>query len=442
MHKSSQVRYVLAAACTLFLPAISLGQGAPPAAVPDLTQPEFAQEKLSVLERPRPEYDPIGYQFGPYTVVPSLELGETFDSNILGSQNFERSDFFTTVKPAISLQSDWPTDAVSFYAEGDVRQYARYSSENVGNMTARGSGRLDIERGQTLSLEAGYQIAHEDRYSPESEAATGFAGGGAYAKYPTEYSLTTGRLNYVYSPSRLGFEVQASVDDFQYSNEPTLNGGLAINSDRSRAEFSLIPRVSYELTPGYQAFFEATGNRRQYDTTADASPEHYKRSSSGYGFAGGTQINLGDFLSAEGYVGFQDQDYDDSRLGTNSGVYFGASVLWNITTLTSIRFQGSRTIQETILTNSSGFWDTQIKATVEHEILRNLLITAAAGYDVSQYKGIAREDSIVSGDIGARWALTQTYSLDATAGIQHRFSNAINNSFTRALLAINLKASF
>jgi hypothetical protein len=442
MHKSSQIRFALTAACTLFVPAISLGQTAPPVAVPDLTQPAFAEEKLSVLERPRPEYDPIGYRFGPYTVVPSLELGETFDSNILGSQNFERSDFITTVKPAVSLQSDWPTDAVSFDAQGDIRQYARYSSENVGNMLARGSGRLDIERGQTLSLEAGYQIAHEDRYSPESQAAAGFAGGGDYAKYPTEYSLTTGRLNYVYSPSRLGLEVQASVDKFEYSNEPTLNGGLAINNDRSRAEFSLVPRISYELTPGYQAFFEATGNRRQYDSTADASPEHYKRSSSGYAFAAGTQINLGDFLSAEGYVGYQNQDYDDSRLGTNSGVYFGASVLWNITTLTSIRFQGSRTIQETILTDSSGFWDTQIKATVEHEILRNLLVTAAAGYDLNEYKGISREDSIVSGEVGVRWALTQTYSLGATAGIQHRFSNQIDNSFTRALIAINLKASF
>jgi len=79
-------------------------------------------------------------------------------------------------------------------------------------MTVRGDGRLDIERGQTLSLEAGYQILHEDRYSPESQAATGFAGGGLYAKYPTEYSVTSGRINYVYSPSRLGFEIQATIN--------------------------------------------------------------------------------------------------------------------------------------------------------------------------------------------------------------------------------------
>jgi len=442
MQRYSQVRCALTAVWIL-LPVASWGQAASPVAVPDLTQPTFAEEKLSVLERTRPEYDPVGYRFGPYTVLPSLEIGETLDSNILGSQTFERSDFVTTVKPAISVQSDWPTNAASFYAQGDVRQYARYSSENVGNMVVRGDGRLDIERGQTLSLEAGYQILHEDRYSPESQAAAGFAGAGDYAKYPTEYSLTTGRLNYVYSPSRLGFEIQASVDKFQYSNEPTLNGdGLVINSDRSRAEFSLAPRVSYELTPGYQAFFEAIGNRRQYDTTFDASPDHLKRSSSGYAFAGGTQINLGDFLSAQGYLGFQNQDYDDARLGSNSGVYFGASVLWNITTLTSIRFQASRSIQETILADSSGFWDTQVKVSVEHELLRNILLTAGVAYDLAQYKGISREDSLASGRLGVRWALTQVYSLEGTAEIQHRFSNQVNNSFTRALIAVNLKASF
>ena len=106
MHKSLHVRYALTTACTLFIPAISLAQTVTPAAVPDLTQPEYAEEKVSVLERPRPEYDPVGYRFGPYTVIPSLDWGETFDSNILGSQNFERSDFITTIQPAVSLQSD------------------------------------------------------------------------------------------------------------------------------------------------------------------------------------------------------------------------------------------------------------------------------------------------------------------------------------------------
>ena len=153
-------------------------------------------------------------------------------------------------------------------------------------------------------------------------------------------------------------------------------------------------------------------------------------------------MDLGDFLSAEGYVGFQSQEYDDARLSANSGVYFGASVLWNITTLTSIRFKASRSVQETILADSSGFWDTQFSVSAEHELLENIILTAGAAYDPAEYKGISRQDMLVSGQLGLKWAFMQNYSLETTGEIQHRLSNEANNSFTRALIAVNLKASF
>jgi len=126
--------------------------------------------------------------------------------------------------------------------------------------------------------------------------AVSLAGGGTYALHPTEYALTTAQLTYVYSPSRLGFEIAASVNNFAFTNEPTLNGGLAINGDRNRNEFLVTPRVSYELTPGYQVFVEGWGNRREYDSTFDATPGRFKRSSTGYAIAAGGQVKIGDVV--------------------------------------------------------------------------------------------------------------------------------------------------
>lgn len=442
MAEIRAVELTVIAALMASLPVAALGQGSAPVMVPDLTLPAFAQEKISVVDRAHPEYDEVGYQFGPYILKPTISAAESVDSNILGSSSFERSDFITTIKPTISLDSDWASDAVGFYAEGDVAQYARYTSENVGNLIVRGDGRWDVDRGQTLTINAGYQVQHEDRYSPESQAAVSQAGGGTYAKYPTEYSLTNGGLTYVYSPSRLGFEVQATVNKYDYTNEPTLNGGLAIENDRSRVEYAITPRVSYELIPGYQAFVEGWANRHEYDSTFDATPEHLKRSSTGYAVATGTQINLGDLLSGEVYVGYQNQDYDDRRLSANSGVYLGASVLWNVTALTSLRFTASRSVQETILVGSSGFWDTELNATVEHELLRNIILTAGVSYGINEYQGIARDDSTISGNFGGRWKLTQIYSIGLSGVIQHRSSNLDGNSFTRAIVAVDFKAAF
>jgi hypothetical protein len=418
------------------------GQNLSPESTPNLTQPDFPQEKLSVSERPHPEYDEVGYRYASYIIKPTISLLETFDSNILGSSAFERSDFFTSAKPTLSIDSDWRTNAVSFYAEGDIAKYARYTSENVDNFLIRGDGRLDIEREQTLTLDASYQVGHESRYSPESQAAVSLAGGGTYALHPTQFALSTVQLTYVYSPSRLGFEIAASVNDYAFTNERTLNGGLAINGDRNRREFVVTPRASYELTPGYQVFVEGWGNRREYDSTFDATPGRFKRSSTGYAIAAGGQVKIGDVVTGELYVGYQDQMYDDERLAPNAGVYLGGSVLWNITPLTSLKLAVTRSVQETILLGSSGLWDTEINATAEHELLRNIILTAEAGFSLNDYQGISRNDTTVTGALGARWKFTQTYSVGVSGAIQHRSSNLSVNGFTRALIAVDVRAAF
>ncbi|MDB5395607.1 MAG: outer rane beta-barrel protein, partial [Rhodospirillales bacterium] len=196
---------LFSAGCMIYAVKAADAQDLSPNSVPNLTQPDFPPEKISIADRPHPEYDEVGYRIASYIVKPTISVTETFDSNILGSSSFERSDFFTSVRPTVGIESDWQTNAVSLYAEGNIARYARYTSENVDNFLARGNGRLDIERGQTLTFDAGYQIQHEARYSPESQAAVNQAGGGNYARFPTEYSLSTAQLTYVYSPSRWGF---------------------------------------------------------------------------------------------------------------------------------------------------------------------------------------------------------------------------------------------
>jgi hypothetical protein len=438
-------RVFLSVALALAVTAGARGQQItpPPEPVPSATAQTAgpAPEDRPVSERFQPEYDPIGFRLGSFLFNPSIDVGELWNSNILGSQDFEQSDFITRVQPAVSLASDWDTNSVSLIAQGDIQRYARYSSEDVDNMLVRGDGRLDIERGQTLSLDASYQIAHEARYSPESLFAAGSAGAGLYARYPTEYSLSTGQVTYVYAPRRLGFELQASVNDYQYTNEPTLNGGLAIQGDLSRTEYSISPKVTYEVSPDFEVFGEGWGNFREYKAP-DATPQHYQRSSSGYAVAAGTKLDLDRIITGEIYIGYQDQEYDDHRLAPNSGVYIGGSVLWNVTRLTSLKFAVSRSIQETNIAGSSGYWDTLITVSADHELLRNLILSAQAGYELQNYQGIDLNNSLLTAQLGGRWKFTRGYSLGVNAGIQRRWSNAAFGNFTQALIGIDVKATF
>jgi hypothetical protein len=424
-------RYAALAAVSSVLASTAHAQIAAPVPVPDLTQPAAAPETLSVFQRPRPELDPLGVRLGSFVVKPSLDIGGTFNTNVFGTHGGERSDFIATEAPSVDVTSDWGNHAIAFHANGDFRQFATNTTENVNNFVTAVEGRLDILRGQYLEAAAGYQVQHEDRASPDA----------TLGKFPTEYDVTTGRLSYVRSQTRIGVEVDATLDQYQFSNEPTgAGGGEFINSDRNREVYTLTPRVSYEINPGYQAFVEVTGNARKYDRRFDANG--FERSSAGYGAAVGTQFDLGRIITGSAYVGYQDQQYDDHRLSSTSGLWFGGSLLWNVTDLTSAKLTLTRTIEETILNNSSGFFDTEVAATVEHELLRNILIGGGLTYANSDYQGISRSDDLYGVNATARWLFNRNVSAGVIGTWQQRSSNQSFNDFDREIVMLDVKVQF
>jgi hypothetical protein len=416
-------------------------QTAQPVSVPDLTQPTVEPEFVSVGQRAHPEYDSPGLHYGAFILNPSLDVSEEYNSNIYGLP-IVRSDFITTVTPALDVTSTWGSDAFGFHAESDIARYAKSDQDDTANAIVQANGRLDIFHDQTLSLQAGYQALHEDRSSPDSIAQAQAAGSGALAVNPTPFSVLTGHFDYVYSPARIGYELIGNIDKYAFSNVPATDGGLVINSDQNREEYSLTPRVSYTFSADYRAFVQATGDIRTYDTTRDASPDHFERSSSGYGIAVGNAFDIDRVITGQFYIGYQNQDYDDRRLSTIGGLAFGGSVLWNVTQLTSIKLSGTRAAQETILEGASGVFDTTLEASVEHELLRNVLISLGVTYDNAAYQGVKQTDDTYGVNGSVRWKVNRYLTAGATVNYTKRSSNVGIDRFDRNEVIIDLKGQF
>src|SRR6266699_1072721 len=47
----------------------------------------------SVVERPRPEYDPLGIRFGSFFLYPRAELDEVYNDNVFATKTGTKSDF-------------------------------------------------------------------------------------------------------------------------------------------------------------------------------------------------------------------------------------------------------------------------------------------------------------------------------------------------------------
>jgi len=430
---------MLCTALALFAAASStLAQPANPPGIIVAPPEQTVPERQGVLDRARPDYDQLGIRLGSFLVFPTGQLAESYDTNVFATTTNTKSDFYTTLNPSIALRSDWNVHALDLEASSQTKRYAGLVSENVTNFAVSGGGRLDIQRDIYASASAEYQLLHEDRSSPDS----------VNGKNPVEYHITSARLAYVHEPGRLGARIDTTVDSYSFNNATTSAGATINQHSRDRIVYALGPRVSYEIIPGYHAFAKASGNERDYVQKFDN--QGVQRSSRGYEVDGGTAIDITELINGEIFAGYLSQTYDDSRLKPASGFDFGGNVLWNVTPLTSLRATLSRTIEETtqfasvggVTTSASGYFQTTIKLTAEHELLRNLLLSASLGYSNSDYQGINRNDDEYDAAVVGRYLINRNLSATADFSVHRRSSNVAGASFDRGVGILALKAGF
>jgi len=405
----------------------------------------------TVLNRARPDYDPLGVRMGSFIVHPSLAVAGTYDSNVFATPNTPttpvKSDFFVTEVPALSIGSDWNQHAVALNLSGAFKQYASLTSENVNNFTAEASGRYDISTGEYLSVDSIYELLHEDRQDPNAVTT---------AKNPIEYKVMGGDLVYVRQPGRLGFRIDNTVTAYSFNNASTAAGTTIPQHFRDRIEYVVAPRVNYEIIPGYNAFLRVIGNERQYVSqeigggppdAAFPAGQNVRRNSHGWEVDAGAAIEITRIMTAEVYVGYLQQYYENPLLKSPSGVAFGSNLIWNVTPIDTIRGAFSQAVAETTLNNASSSLETSFSLTGEHELLRNLLLLASVGYvhDDYQQPGPSRSDDTFGVDAGARYLINRNWTATLDVNYSQRNSNVGNvptGNYDRVQAIASIKLSF
>lgn len=405
-----------------------IGLQAPEATVP---------ERQSVLQRPRPDYDPVGARIGDFFFYPSGELEEFWDSNVFASESNTTSDFITSIRPAASLLSNWGSSELNFLANAEVRRYASQVSENQTNYNLITNGRLDILRGEYLSGGLGFQNAHEDRTSPSSVPTQ---------LHPTEYQDSNGYLKFVRERGLLGLQVNAGMDYFSYDNVFTSSGTLLDESDRNRLVIHGGPRLTYEIVPGYHAFIAGDANTQIYQSTFDSNG--IQRSSHGFEMDVGTAFQITPLITGEAFVGYIQQIYDDPQINNIHSPGFGGNLLWNVTQATSIRAKLSRTVQEVDLFGSTAtqtvtsFLETQAGVAVEQEVLRNVLLTGGVAFTSDDFQGTSRVDHIVGGTVGVAYLLNRMWRAGLDVSYDSRTSNVADVSYNIALIGAKIRLQY
>jgi hypothetical protein len=355
--------------------------------------PAFAQsqdtreESVSVRDRDRPEYEALGRRLGSFNLNASLDLAVTHTDNLFAAADGDPSnvdDFIYTVAPTIGLSSDWSRHAIAADAGYVYRAHDDFSNEDADDYYVRATGRFDI--GDNTEVHGSTRFGHY--VSPRKDPDSPTVGS------PVEYDRTEAGIGASHRFSRLRVRADLTGNKREYDG---------VQSFRDNEETALRARLDYELSPRIGLMLQATTDERDYDNSPQFNSE-------GTAYVAGVTLNT-DLMRGELSVGQFERDYG-GVVGTFDGVAVAASVEWYVTQLTTLTVTGRRDADDEIgATSGQPYITEEYGLRVDHELLRNVILTGGYRWGEREYEAIARQDEYDHWDVGADYLLNRNIAV-------------------------------
>lgn len=333
-----------------------------------------------------------GLPWGNFLLFPELSVSAMYDDNIYASRKNEISDAILTISPSVRLKSNFDRHSLEIGTGIDINRYHRFATEDTDDTWIYAKGRIDLTKSSYLYGGVGLSRNHEDRSSPDALAIAQTA---ALAS-PIQYTDLNGNVGMYHSfTDRLTVRLGASAIKLNYENTPLVGGGSYSNDYRDRTETLVGGRFIFVASNIVNLFAQGAYDNRIYDSG--------NRSSHGYNAALGMEVKPSDIFSGEAYIGRIHQDYDNSNFAAvNTGDY-GLKIKYKTTPWTNFTLDLARSLEETTVSNSSGYINTSLSGRVNHSLSRALSLNASLTREWSQYNDISRTDVYTGAGVGAKY---------------------------------------
>jgi hypothetical protein len=416
------------------VPPIPITPNVPPA------QPVPLDRSLTIVDRPRPELDALGIRVGSFFFFPRFEVDEVYNDNIFATSSGNTGDFITLLAPSFDVRSNFSRNALNLGAGLGQSLYASNPNQDTTDAFVNATGRLDVDGAHDFHGGLRVEKLHEDIGSSPNVPGD--------AIEPIKYTQYTATAGFQQTKLRINYSADLSARRQEFDAVPGAGGGLLAQDANNNFAYEATLRGAYEFVPNYQGFVRGSYNIRRYDHGIGGGIPTLD--SDGYRIDIGARVDLTGLIYGEAYIGYLEQDYRAGFFGTISGLDAGGRLVWNVTQLTSLTFKASRTVQDVNttalavagigLTNSPGYLETTIGASVDHELLRNLLLNGNVSLINDDFAGIQRTDNYLQAGIGAKYLLNRNLYIGPTYSFQHRESDGTSaiNAFTRNIFLLRV----
>ncbi|MGQ0533361.1 MAG: outer membrane beta-barrel protein [Caulobacteraceae bacterium] len=352
-----------------------------------------SDQPVSVRDRDRPEYDAPGRRLGTFNLNASLDLAVASTDNLFAAPDGSPSDvddIIYTVAPTARLESDWSRHMVALEGGATLRSHQDFSNEDANDHYVRGQGRFDI--GDSTAIRGSARFAHQ--VTPRTDPDSPFVGD------PVEYDRVDTGLGVEHRFARFRVGADAVRSEYDYDGAQNF---------RDNEESVLRGRLDADLTGRIGMMLQASIDDREYKNSPQFDSE-------GQAYLVGVTLDT-DLMRGEVAVGQFDREYAGVAQSFE-GVAVSGRVEWFITQLTTITLDARRDADDQIGATSGEPYITQeYGARVDHELRRNVLLTAAVRGGNRDYENIAREDDYIEWEAGA------DYFLNPHAAVRFRYEH-------------------
>lgn len=366
------------------------------------TEGNFSRNRnVSVTEREKPGYDPLGIRLGSFLAYPQLLLASEYDSNVFAAERDRRDDLILQIEPQVRIESQWSRNAIGAYARVGRRQFLSHSRESSTDWQTGAQGNLQAGRTR-LRAGADYGRFTEPRTATNTSRT---------AQRRVRFNELGGFLEAVREVNRLRLHGRAEMRAYDFRNARTALGGIDLEDNRDRNVLTFTGRTDYALTPATAVYVSGSYNRRNYDLAPSAVTVN--RDSRGYELAGGLDLDLSALIRGQVQAGYFRQSYKSPLLGRTTGLSALGRIEWFPTQLTTVTVTGARSIEDSGLEETPVFIATSVGVRADHELLRNLILNVGGEFVGDRYRGADRRDRRIVASAGAEYRMNRTIGLRA-----------------------------
>jgi hypothetical protein len=408
MYYVKRLSLVGLAACTFYTP-LAHGQSGS----------YYSRDKyLAVTQRSQPEFDPEPVRIGVLQVRSALEADARYSDNIFVLSDNKESGAIGSLGVRASGATSWSLHSLGFDLLAKRNEYVDQKDESNQELRLGLRGRLDISRNLSLAGD----VFIEDRVEARTEASNAFS-----SEKPIRVSVQGGNLALNYVNDRVRWTNRLGVRDENFQDGRQAGTGFVISQDyRDRVVTEGRTRLAYAISPDFAVFGQAGYEQRSYDALQFLGGANRSRDSESYAISAGVDFELPLLVRGDVSVGYLNETKKDSFFTDFSGLSFDGQIEWFPTQLTTVTFNGSRRSVDIGLFDAPTAVERRLGIRVDHELLRNVLLSGRLTGINQVFEEIDRSDDRIEVGASATYKLNRKVHLNAFLDYADRNASGAN----------------